>query len=1442
MVVQIPQRSSEPPARHDEEEPASEAPVHHENARRAPRSAAGSGAAVPPSPNASEPSTLPPSPSAALGTALAITGGNPVLDFFLNSFRTPPFLLPIYLAAAQRYGVPWQVLAAINEVESDYGLDLATSSAGAEGWMQFLPQEWLTYGVDANGGGVRDPYNPADAIFATARYLAAAGSATNLRGAIYAYNHSSSYVESVILRSQLIAAAPQSLISSLTAVVSGRFPVEGAGPHTATVAFSKPTTPSEANSAIAAHSSPTGAPAPSPQLAAASTSEAGSTVVGALVTASAGAPVVAVQGAQVIRIGRDATLGRFIEVRDAYGDRYAYARLGRVLKRYAPTLSSSPRGARSGRATFAALRVGTWVAAGTVLGSVPRGAPGTPAHFLFEIRPAGAGPIDPRPILQSWQLLGETQGSPQEGTAPLFGPDAGDALISEIQLLSAGQLQARLLADARLPLSSCAREGIAAGQVDRRVLTTLDFLLASGLDPTVSGLECGDGSLARLASSSRSASVEAVSITQLNGVPIHNDGRGSLTELAARRLAALPAAMRPHLIHAPLSLHGSAATLVRPGPADRLEIGFESPPPGSPVASAAGRAATPGGSSSALATGPKTAVTPSSGARLDPELGTAQWRKLLKRISRIPEPRVPSAPTSAAVPDNTGSPPPTAEPLAAAVPPQPASSAAGAVGTSPVLKPKAPVGRLALNAPLDQATPLTSQGVVLKTESTFENKPETDGSVLQEEVDLIAEAPGQEITSTEYQIAPAESESCSYIAGVPSESCWETIENENGQVADEHTVFSSATRQNGEPRADGLYDLRVRVSTAAGENTVAELHDRLIANSSPVVTLIQPATNLGGTITLKAELADTPNAPSVTAVSFQWSPHDAAKWTQIGEPVAVPGPSLTGCPSSTKKCVSASLDTQTLEDAATGEKGNGEYDFRAVPAHEAESFAAIPARKLLVDNTPPTVELLSPAAPLSGQATLLAKAEDRGAGTAPGSGVASVRFQVRSQVGVSGWKNIGGTEFPSKPGTYSHTLDTESLANGLYDFRAIAVDAAGNEAPSPVLTGIEVKNAALSAMTPASIAGVVAPAEDVKFLGAVADSPKHEAWAYGFTSAPPAEAEGARLNYDEPGEGQHLVLLRYTSEGGWQIADVLREPNGGIFKLLAPDKVEINHVHIAGEMAPSGEAWLWVAEESSEPGVSPIVGLFHRAPGGQFLLDGEAMKKLSPLLESNTPEALKISLRLGESNGQVYGMLTAPGQAQQSSGEFTEGLRYGLLTEGNWTLQDATPPSGLLKAGDEITLKLGDIQGPGEGWGAFEVKADHDIRPGVGLILGHFEHETEWNFARTAAGALGTGLDALDLTGAAADANGTVEPEALKADGDDVWIEAGVKLPPREDTPVVARYDLQSHRVEESWCTLPGSRKSLQRTARPRPPGGGARRYFRNRQRTRGTRPAAELR
>ena len=123
-----------------------------------------------------------------------------VPNFFIDSFQIPPFLLPIYQAAGIQYDVPWQVLAAINEIETDYGRNLSVSTAGAVGWMQFLPSTWKRWGVDANGDGVADPYNPADAIFTAARYLHAAGASKNLSQAIFAYNHAGWYVQSVLLR------------------------------------------------------------------------------------------------------------------------------------------------------------------------------------------------------------------------------------------------------------------------------------------------------------------------------------------------------------------------------------------------------------------------------------------------------------------------------------------------------------------------------------------------------------------------------------------------------------------------------------------------------------------------------------------------------------------------------------------------------------------------------------------------------------------------------------------------------------------------------------------------------------------------------------------------------------------------------------------------------------------------------------------------------------------------------------------------------------------------------------------------------------------------------------------------------------------------------------------------------------------------------------------
>ncbi len=109
-----------------------------------------------------------------------------------------PQLLSLWQQAGAAYGIPWQVLAAINKVESNWGRNMGPSSAGAIGWMQFMPGTWLRWGVDADGNGVADPWNPTDAVFSAARYLAAANGANDLHRAVYAYNHADWYVNEVL--------------------------------------------------------------------------------------------------------------------------------------------------------------------------------------------------------------------------------------------------------------------------------------------------------------------------------------------------------------------------------------------------------------------------------------------------------------------------------------------------------------------------------------------------------------------------------------------------------------------------------------------------------------------------------------------------------------------------------------------------------------------------------------------------------------------------------------------------------------------------------------------------------------------------------------------------------------------------------------------------------------------------------------------------------------------------------------------------------------------------------------------------------------------------------------------------------------------------------------------------------------------------------------------
>ena len=148
----------------------------------------------------------------------------------LGTNEIPAQFIPIYKAAEEKYGVPWNLLAAHHRVETRFSsINPMISPVGAEGHLQFMPCTWVGwshpscggsgqgnisdsektnpaviskyggYGVDANGDGKADPWNMEDAIYSAAKYLAANSAAEgNFRDAVFAYNHDDRYVEEVM--------------------------------------------------------------------------------------------------------------------------------------------------------------------------------------------------------------------------------------------------------------------------------------------------------------------------------------------------------------------------------------------------------------------------------------------------------------------------------------------------------------------------------------------------------------------------------------------------------------------------------------------------------------------------------------------------------------------------------------------------------------------------------------------------------------------------------------------------------------------------------------------------------------------------------------------------------------------------------------------------------------------------------------------------------------------------------------------------------------------------------------------------------------------------------------------------------------------------------------------------------------------------------------------
>jgi membrane-bound lytic murein transglycosylase B len=150
---------------------------------------------------------LPPSLAAQIGAELAtkrelwrLTPVSHRKRFTTGPALPPATLLRFYREAQRRFGVRWNVLAAVNLVESAFNKLRNNSASGAQGPMQFIQATWRAYGL---GGNVRDPR---DAILGAANYLHANGAPGNNRRALYRYNPSSLYVDAVLRYAKRIRA------------------------------------------------------------------------------------------------------------------------------------------------------------------------------------------------------------------------------------------------------------------------------------------------------------------------------------------------------------------------------------------------------------------------------------------------------------------------------------------------------------------------------------------------------------------------------------------------------------------------------------------------------------------------------------------------------------------------------------------------------------------------------------------------------------------------------------------------------------------------------------------------------------------------------------------------------------------------------------------------------------------------------------------------------------------------------------------------------------------------------------------------------------------------------------------------------------------------------------------------------------------------------------
>ena len=190
--------------------------------------------------------------------------------------------------------------------------------------------------------------------------------------------------------------------------------------------------------------------------------------------------------------------------------------------------------------------------------------------------------------------------------------------------MSKTQLVERVLNDPSLEIYSCGREDIQSGQIDRRVLASLEYLVARGFDLTITSLKCGHSLLTSSGNMSEHSTGDAFDIAQINGIPVlGHQGPGSISEALVRDLIQLQGTMAPHQIISLMDYFGTDNTFAMADHADHVHVGYQ------PVAG-------PGSGS----------VSRQFSALLKPE----QWERLIDRLGEIDNPTVPTKPSDAALP------------------------------------------------------------------------------------------------------------------------------------------------------------------------------------------------------------------------------------------------------------------------------------------------------------------------------------------------------------------------------------------------------------------------------------------------------------------------------------------------------------------------------------------------------------------------------------------------------------------------------------------------------------------------------------------------------------------------------------------------------------------------------------------------------------------------